>query len=78
MEAEDATGTTVAIYRGSSTKPFARVPVYVDAGGKGYFSRQAEDRAVGDDQVQGGLGRLRQLHGRTTTCKVHRAPGSSC
>ena len=38
LSAEDSNGTTVAIFKGSGTKPIANVRVSVDPGGTGHFS----------------------------------------
>lgn len=72
MEAEDATGTTVAIYRGSSTKPFARVPVYVDAGGEGYFTVKLKMGAA-TTRFKSVWGGSDSYLGDTTSCTVRLA-----
>ena len=74
LEASDANGTTVAIYKGSGTKPIANVRVSVDPGGNGHFSLKVKlgrstttYRAVWDGSLS--------YIGARTSCKVRVLPG---
>jgi hypothetical protein len=72
MDAEDATGTTVAVYRGSSTTPFTHVPVHVDAGGQAYFTVRLK-MGASTTRFKAVWGGSDSYLGDTARCTVRRA-----
>ncbi len=70
IEAEDSNLTRVSLYAGKATKPFATVPVHVNAYGEGVFSATVKlgTTAQTYKAVWAGSG---EYIGATATCKVY-------
>ena len=69
IEAQDANATTVAIYKGSSTTPFALAPVHVMADGTGLFSVKVK-LGKSTTTFKAVWGGSESYIGATASCKV--------
>ena len=69
LGAEDSNGTTVALFKGAATKPFATVPVKVNSHGNAVFSLKVKVKA--NTTFRAVWDGSENYIGARTSCKVH-------